>query len=100
MHGSRIPPFDMFEIGRTQLRAASSRNRLEVKAELGRVSPWRQKVSAAKGRQEIVKRNFVGDIDRGYTKAPLVLVAMKDIVLSDGNVEQVARRNTRRIVIV
>ena len=35
---------------------------LKVKAYLGGVSPWCYEVCAAKGGQEIVERNLVGDV--------------------------------------
>ena len=50
--------------------------------------------------QEIIKRNLVGDVNRGHAEAPLVLVAAKQIVIAHCNVEQVARRDSWRIVIV
>jgi len=75
-------------------------DRLEVKPQLGCVAPWCQEVCSAKCRQEIVERNLVGDIYSGEPKTPLVLVTAKQVVIPYGNVEQVTRGNTRRIVII
>src|SRR5205807_5763146 len=52
------------------------------------------------GRQKVIKRNLVGYVDRGHTKAPLVLLAAKNVVISYCDVEQVARCDTRRVVII
>ena len=71
-----------------------------MKAWFGRVGPRRKKVRPAESGQEIIERNLIGDIDRGHAQAPLVLVAMKKIVISHRKVEQVPRRNAGRIVIV
>ena len=54
----------------------------------------------AERRQEIIKRNLVGDVNRGHTETPFVFVTAKQIVISHRNVEQVARRDPWRIVIV
>ena len=58
-----------------------------MKTQLGRVGPWRQEVCSAEGGQEVIKRHFVRNVDRGQTKAPLVLVTAKDIVVSDCDIE-------------
>lgn len=73
---------------------------LEVKTQLGRVTPWRYEVRAAKRGQEIVERNLVGDVYGRQPEAPLVLVSAKNVVVSHCDVEQVTRRNTRWIVII
>jgi hypothetical protein len=70
-----------------------------VKAKLGRVGTRRQKVRAAERRQEIIKRNLIGDVNRSHTEAPFA-VAAKNIVIANRDVEQVARRDPGRIVIV
>ena len=55
---------------------------------------------SAERAQEVVKRLFVGQVDYRKTKAPFVTIAMEQIVVADGEVEQVARRNARRILVV
>ena len=52
---------------------------------------------AAEGGEEIIEGHFVGEIDGGEAKTPLVTVAAKEIVLADGNVEEIARSDARRI---
>jgi hypothetical protein len=54
----------------------------------------------AEGRQKVVKRNFVGHVDRGQTQTPLVLVIMKKIVVADSYIEDMSRRNAGRVVII
>jgi hypothetical protein len=57
-------------------------------------------VRPAERRQEIIKRNLVGNVNRSHTEAPFVFVAAKNIVIANCDVEQVARRDPWRIVIV
>ena len=73
---------------------------LEVKTQLGGVTPWRYEVCAAKGGQEIVERNLVGDVYGRQPQAPLVFVSAKNVVVSHCDIKQVTRGNTRRIVVV
>ena len=55
---------------------------------------------SAKGREKVIKRVIVGQIDCGQLNANLVSIAVKQVVVSDGNVEQVSRSDTRRVLIV
>lgn len=55
---------------------------------------------AAECGQEIVERHFVGYVDRRKSQTPLVSIAVKNIVVTDGNVEQISWRDSRRIVVV
>ena len=55
---------------------------------------------AAEGGEEVVERVFVGDVYRGKMQAPLVLVAVKEVVFADGRIEEIARRNAGRIGVV
>src|ERR1700746_1494101 len=73
---------------------------LEVKTELGCVTSWSHEVRATKRGQKIIESNSVCDVDRGEPKTPLIFVGTKKIVVSDRNIEEVARSNARRIVIV
>ena len=43
---------------------------------------------------------FVGQIDDRDAEAPLVAVAVEEVVVAHGDVEEIARRDARRIVIV
>ena len=55
---------------------------------------------AAERRQEVVESNFIGQIDYCKPCAPEVTVTVKQIVVTGADVEQVARRDAWRIVIV
>ena len=55
---------------------------------------------AAEGGEEVVERVLVGDVDGRQVEIRLVLVRVEDVVLADRDVEQVARRNARRVVVV
>lgn len=57
-------------------------------------------VSAAERRKEVVERFFVRQIDDRQAGAPPVLVGVEDIVVSDGGVEEIARRDTGRVVVI
>src|SRR5271166_4207823 len=89
---------------RTKKRAATRQpavaNGLEVKSQLGRQRPRRHVMRAAEGRKKVVQRVLVGDVDGRQLQADFVLVAMKHIVVSHGNVEETARRNAWRILVV
>ena len=71
-----------------------------MEADRRRDGARRNIVRSAEGRKEVVERLFVGQVDHRQTRAPLVLVAVEDIVVSDRDVEEIARRDARRIVVV
>ena len=73
---------------------------LEVEAQFQRFGARRHEVRAAERGEEVVQRFFVGQIDHREAQAPLVAVAVEEIVMADGQVEQIARRNSRRILVV
>ena len=73
---------------------------LERHTQLPLKSAGRNEVRATEGRKKIVERNFVRDIDGCETKAPLVLVAPEKVVVTNGDVEQVAGSDARRILII
>lgn len=73
---------------------------LEVESDLGGQGAGSNVVRAAERREEIVQREFVRDVDRGEADAPLVAVAVEQVVVADGHVKQVPRRNSLRIVVV
>ena len=60
----------------------------------------RDVVRAAEGGKEVVERDFVGQIDDCETQAPLVVVPVQEIIVTDAGVEEMARRNALRPVIV
>src|SRR6266852_6126894 len=73
---------------------------LEVEAQFSRIRPRRHKMRSTERGQEIVERHFVGQVDGREPQAPLVTVAMEQVVVADAVIEQVARVDARRIVIV
>src|SRR5262249_30260959 len=50
--------------------------------------------------KEVVQRYFVGYVNRCKAQAPLVAIAMKQVVVSYGYVEKIPRRDTWRILVV
>jgi len=71
-----------------------------VETQFGGIGPRRHEVRPAERGQEVVESNFVGDIDGCQAKAPLVLVAAKEIVVSYREIEQVSRRDPRWIFVI
>src|ERR1700677_4654696 len=57
-------------------------------------------VRTAEGREEVIKRVFVGDVHTRETKTPLVLIAVEQIILPNRSVKQAAFSNARRVLIV
>src|ERR1700722_12210525 len=73
---------------------------LEVQRDLGGHRPRGHVVGSAERRQEVVERVFVGDVDRGQVEVHLVMVSVEQVVLAYGRIEEVARLDARRVVIV
>jgi hypothetical protein len=73
---------------------------LEVESQLTRKRPRRHVMRAAERGQEVVQRYLVGQVDDREACAPPVFVIMKEVVISDGRIEQVARSDARRVFIV
>ena len=55
---------------------------------------------ATEGGKEVVECIVVSDIDGSHGKTPSVMIAFEQIVVTDGNIEQAAGRDTRRLVII
>ena len=55
---------------------------------------------AAEGREEVVERVLVGDVDCSELETHLVLIAAEDVVVPDGNVEKASRRDARWVLVV
>ena len=72
----------------------------EVESHLCSERTWSHIMRSAEGREEVVKGVLVGDIDGSEPKAPFALVAMEEVVVPDGGVEQAARGDARRVVVV
>ena len=73
---------------------------LEVESYLARHCPWSYVVRAAEGGEEVVEGVLVREVDRRDLGAPAVSVTAEEIILSDYSVEQVARIDALRIVVV
>ena len=71
---------------------------LEVKSDLRRQRPRRHIMRPTEGRQKIVERIFIRDVDRGKPQAHFVLVAVEHIVMPKSDIEQTPRRDARRFV--
>ena len=54
----------------------------------------------AKCREEIIQRVLIGEVDDFDTRTPLIAIAVKDIVMPDGQVKKIAGRDARRIMVV
>ena len=61
--------------------------RLEVEAELYGFGARGDEVRAAEGGEEVVESVFVGQVDDGEAEAPLVAVAIEQVVVADGQIE-------------
>src|ERR1700722_7123435 len=73
---------------------------LEVKSNLSGESARGDVVRPAEGRKKVVQRVFVRDVNSGQLEAPLVSVSMKQIVLAQGNVEQITGGDAGRILVI
>ena len=71
-----------------------------MEAEFSGHRPWRQIMRARECGEEVVESVLVGKVDGGQMEAPLVLIAVKKIVLAKRCVEDVAGRDARRVVVV
>ena len=73
---------------------------LEVEAQFRREAARRHIVRSSEGGKEVIKRYLVGDIDGRELETPLVLVTAEKIVVAYRDVEQMASRDARRVVVV
>jgi len=71
-----------------------------VEPDLRRQCTWRDVVRAAEGGKKVVQSVLVCDVDGRELETHLVLIAAEQVVMSDGNVEQASRRDTRRVLVV
>src|ERR1700733_5477194 len=77
---------------------AEEARELEMKADRPRYRAWRNVMRTAEGRQVIVDRFLVRQINDSQTGTHLVFVALENIVMPHTDVEKIARRNARRVV--
>src|ERR1035441_174503 len=71
-----------------------------MEAEFRRQRPWCQIVRARERREEVIERVLVGEVHGGQVEAPLVLVAVEQVVLAQRRIEDIPRRDALRIVVV
>lgn len=57
-------------------------------------------VGSTESGKEVVERDFVGHVDDREARAPSVTIAVKQIIVTDRQVKQVAWGNARWIVII
>ena len=55
---------------------------------------------AAEGGKKVIQRVLVGDVDGRHVEVHLVAIGVEEVVLADGGVEKVPRRNALRVLIV
>ena len=72
---------------------------LVVPTERNLVTAGRYPVRSAEGRQEIIKRSFVRDIDGRELEVRFDFVAAEHVIDPYANVEQISRRDAWRVVI-
>ncbi len=63
----------------------------KVEAEFDGFGAGGYEVGAAEGGEEVVEGFLVGQVDDGEAKAPLVAVPVEEVVVADGEVEEIAR---------
>ena len=73
---------------------------LEVESDFAGVRARRNVVCAAERGQVVVQRLLVGKVDYCEASAPTEAIAMEEIVVANSDVQQAARLNSLRIVIV
>ena len=71
-----------------------------MEAQLSGHRAWAYIMRAAERGQEVVQRHSVGQVDDCEVQTPLVTVAVEKVVLSHGQIEEMAGSDPRRIVIV
>ena len=79
---------------------AISRSALEVERQLSRNGSRGDVMRSAEGGEEVVQHVIVGEVNEVDLSAPLVAIALEEIVGSEGKVEEAARFDALRIVIV
>ena len=57
-------------------------------------------VRPAKGRKKVIQRFSIRQIDHGQPHAPLISISFEDIIVANRDVEQIARRDARGVVVV
>ena len=71
-----------------------------MEADLGGQCSGRDVVCAAERGKKVVESNFIRQIDNREAQAPLVTVAVKEIVVTRRDIKQTARLDSLRIMVV
>ena len=82
------------------MKASSPVSGSEVEPHLRRISSRRDEVGSAERRQEVVKRDFVGQVDDRKAQAPPVMILSEQVFVSQAGIKEVAGCNSRGIVVV
>ena len=72
---------------------------LEVEPEFRRICSWSHEVCPTKRRQKVVERRLICQVNNGKPQAPLIVIAVKEVVIADGSVKQMPRRDARWIMV-
>ena len=72
----------------------------KMKPNLGGYSTRSDVVRAAESRKEIVKHVVVRQVDDGQLRAPFVLVAVEQVVMAHGEIEEIPGCDARRVMVV
>jgi len=72
----------------------------EVKPYFNRQGPRRNVMCAAERGKEVVDRLFVEQVDGRQLHAPLIAIAVKQVVVAERQIKQVARLGSLRVVVV
>src|ERR1039458_3990661 len=73
---------------------------LKVESDLRCQRSRRYIVRSAERREKVIESIVVGYVDRRQVEVQLVAVLVKDVLLSDGNIEQVARCDARWVLVI
>src|ERR1019366_7487032 len=85
---------------RTEPPFSSFRAALEVEPQLGGQRSRRHIMRSAERGKKVVERVLVRQVDDGQLRTPLVLVAVKEIVMPQGKIKKTPRGDALRVVVV
>src|SRR3979409_1054045 len=92
--GTRLSPWPTSLSSRARRRRQNSSER---DADMHLIRAWRHEMSAAECREEIVKGFLVRQVDDAETQAHLGFASVEEVVGTEAQVEQMARRSARRV---
>ena len=72
----------------------------KMKPNLGGYSTRGDVMRAAEGRKEVVKHVVVRQVDDGQLRAPFVLIAVEEVIVAHGEIEEIPVCDARRIFVV